>query len=375
MILLFLPVVHYIDYDNVSAFDRELSAGITRHYMLFYKGIESNGFDSKCFSNLNSSYLSDTNPSLRQLDSFVYIYNTSNIIELFSNYINALNQILLHKTIIIIDPLQLKTSVSVYFFALLLRRKRVVFITDSPVFSFEKSPFRRKLSEFLIRYSNGAIVVNNQLKDLLNSNTTESIVIESFVDESKYITPNFYLDNNQLTLNVLYSGEIAPQNGISNLLLAAKKLTHINFKLCGPVNIDYEEEFISLCKSKNIEYLGIIDYNSLLVEFSNASLLINPRTNSHEYTKYSLPIKIPTYLSSGVPVMTTLLSGIPRVYNEYMLTLQSNSVEEIQDAILNFFALSIKERIEIGMKARFFIINRLSYKLQGKKISEWLKQL
>jgi glycosyltransferase involved in cell wall biosynthesis len=375
MVSLYIPVMHSIDYENASKFDPELSSGITRHYMLLYKGLEHIQYKSICFSTLPFNIYLESDNNFKRNDSFTYIYNDRNRVKSLRIFLSMFNKIISIKNIVLIDPLQFKVSVPVYLFGLLLKRKRVVFITDSPIFSFEKSPLRRKLSEFLIRHSNGAIVVNNQLKELINPQKTKSLVIESFVDESDFITPTFYLESAQKEHTVLYAGGISSLNGIANLLEVAKRIDHVKFRLCGPITDEFLEEFYLLKQQKNIKYIGILDFKSLALEISKSSLLINPRTNNKEYTKYSLPIKIPTYLSSGVPVMTTLLAGIPKIYNNYMITLESNSPDKIQEAILDFISLPVEKRIEMGVRARDFIIKRLSYKIQADKISKWLNQL
>lgn len=45
----------------------------------------------------------------------------------------------------------------------------------------------------------------------------------------------------------------------------------------------------------------------------NADVLVNPRQNDDEYTKYSFPSKNIEYLMTGNAVMAYMLDGIPEI--------------------------------------------------------------
>lgn len=375
MIILLLPVIHYRDYDKLVEFDSELSSGITRHYMLLYKGLLDKGMTSLCLSSFdyNKRFISRT--YIDNHNEFQYVNNDFNFVNGVINTLRTLSLVLFTKSIILYDPLKLKEAFVPYLFSMLFFKTRVAFITDSPEFSFSNHPLRKFFSNTMIKHSKGIIVVNKNLEKLKNSENTPILQIESFVDEMNYIIPVYYSNNRSGTLKLLYSGEISAQNGIINLILAVKNISNVNLRLYGPINNEFLDEFNGLLQPKKVEYMGTLNHKRLVEEFSKSSLLVNPRDNTHEYTVYSLPIKIPTYLASGVPVLTTFLSGIPEAYNDHMLTIPSNSVSNIQSAILKFRDLSIDDKVHMGVNARKFIIERVAYQKQGQKISDWINQL
>lgn len=374
MNIIILPIVHYKDYETIIEFDQNLSTGITRYYMLFYKGLKHYDTNFFCYSSyeFNKRFSYDY---FNGQNSFIYLNSVSNQITKLRVFLSIIRTVVTQKGLFLFDPLKIKESFIIFLFSLIFSYKRVAIVTDSPKFSFEHDRIRRLISNWFIRNSSALILVNKELKILTKSDNVATLIIESFVDEEDYIEPIFYSDSVKETIEILYAGEISPQNGIDNLITATNAQTNVILRLCGPVNESFLDVFKKSLMDKKIEYIGILNQKSLLEEMSRASLLINPRNNFYEYTKYSLPIKIPTYLASGVPVITTKLSGIPDIYNDYMITINSNSVENIQTAIEDFRDLTKSEKVEFGIKARRFILDRLSYKIQGKKVLDWIDQL
>ena len=56
-----------------------------------------------------------------------------------------------------------------------------------------------------------------------------------------------------------------------------------------------------------------------------ADVLVNPRPNEGEYTKYSFPSKNIEYLLSGNPVVGYMLSGMPEDYRRFVYEISPNS--------------------------------------------------
>ena len=49
-----------------------------------------------------------------------------------------------------------------------------------------------------------------------------------------------------------------------------------------------------------------------------ADVLVNPRPNNEEYTKYSFPSKNIEYLMTGKPVVAYMLDGMPAHYKKFL---------------------------------------------------------
>jgi len=66
-----------------------------------------------------------------------------------------------------------------------------------------------------------------------------------------------------------------------------------------------------------------------------ADVLVNPRENNEEYTKYSFPSKNIEYLASGNPVVAYMLDGMGDCYREYIYLLEnlSNNTKTLIDML------------------------------------------
>ena len=74
----------------------------------------------------------------------------------------------------------------------------------------------------------------------------------------------------------------------------------------------------------------------------NADVLVNPRQNDDEYTKYSFPSKNIEYLMTGNAVVAYMLDGIPEVYKEFFVVPSSCATCSLSEAI--YFALNESEQ-------------------------------
>ena len=58
-----------------------------------------------------------------------------------------------------------------------------------------------------------------------------------------------------------------------------------------------------------------------VAEELKATLLVNPRPTTEEFTIYSFPSKNMEYMASGTPLLTTKLPGMPEEYHQYVLAI------------------------------------------------------
>lgn len=169
---------------------------------------------------------------------------------------------------------------------------------------------------------------------------------------------------------ILYAGTLNKGYGIDMILdsfLSFKR--ECQLWICG--SGDYEDKVKEATYSdKRIKYFGRISRQDVLIKEKQASLLINLRNPSDEYTNYSFPSKMVEYMLSGTPVLTTKLNGIPAEYYPFLLTADYsvNSVIASLEMIFNGFDLTT-----FGEKARSFILNnKNSFRVAGS-IVDFLK--
>ena len=173
---------------------------------------------------------------------------------------------------------------------------------------------------------------------------------------------------------VLYSGTLNYKFGIGTLLEAFEKTEDENLKLviCG---FGEAEELIKEKQKTDgrIVYLGRVDRAEVLALQRNATVLVNPRQNNEDFTKYSFPSKNLEYLSSGVPLVAYKLDGIPDEYDEYICYPADNSAEALSQEIIKVCSLTDEERNALGKKAKDFVFENKNKVKQAQRIIEFIK--
>lgn len=171
---------------------------------------------------------------------------------------------------------------------------------------------------------------------------------------------------------ILYSGGIMKNYGIVELVEAFKRIKDDNIRLiiCGAGDAeDYiiEEEK----KDKRIEFKGLQSREKVLKLQKSSTILVNPRKNGEEYTKYSFPSKLMEYFSSGVPVVAYKLDGVPDEYSPYYYQVDEDK-SGLYKTLKRVLSKS-KEELKIkGATAKEFVLNNKNNKIQGEKIIQMI---
>ena len=105
-----------------------------------------------------------------------------------------------------------------------------------------------------------------------------------------------------------------------------------------------------------------------------ATLLVNPRPTGEEYVKYSFPSKTMEYMSTGTPVLTTVLPGMPKEYHPYVYLLEEETADAIAEKLRQIFAQPADALFEKGMAAREFILKEKNNVKQAGKILAMLER-
>lgn len=172
---------------------------------------------------------------------------------------------------------------------------------------------------------------------------------------------------------IVYTGTLHRKFGVLHLLEAFSKISCEKYRLviCG--SGDSEKEIRKAAKEDSrIIFKGQCSRKDVLKLQKNATVLVNPRMNVEEFTKYSFPSKNMEYMSSGTPVVAYKLDGIPDEYDEYIVFVQDNKVESLTQVLINICELSLEERQIIGEKAKRFVLESKNEIVQTKGILELL---
>ena len=172
---------------------------------------------------------------------------------------------------------------------------------------------------------------------------------------------------------VLYTGTLNERYGITNLVDSMKYIDDNTIKLLVCGDGDSKDYVINASKNDDrIVYKGILSPNQVLSLQKKATVLVNPRMNNEEYTKYSFPSKILEYLSTGKPTLVYKLDGIPEEYDKHLFYVEGNNPTDLAKAIVEVCSISENERNKIGKEAIEFIKKEKNALTQTKKIFEMI---
>lgn len=275
-----------------------------------------------------------------------------------------------HINQLIVDVLAAPAALGGFWAARLWRRKIVGIVTDVPDILFTHGDKAYHLaSNYLIRKANGYVFLTQQMNEFLKNESRPYVVIEGLVDcESEEDRSCLHEDDKRV---ILYSGTIHKKYGIKALAegFIDAKLVNAELHIYGAG--DYQEELQELCKEhSNIKYFGCVLNSEMVKLQKQATVLVNPRSQEEEFTKYSFPSKNMEYLLSGVPVMAALLPGMPEEYRDYMYVIEDCSREGICMALQDVLSKTSQELGEKGKRARQFVLSEKNKNVQAEKVEK-----
>lgn len=256
--------------------------------------------------------------------------------------------------------------------------KTCLVVPDLPNFMTKKNKlfnvFLKNVSSKMEKYKDfidSYVVLTEEMADELGIKKSY-VVIEGIVGvEDEYkdsnLTTNIKIDNQKY--NILYSGTLNKKYGVLNLIEAFKKIDDERYRLliCG--RGDSENLIIEASKDDNrIQYFGTLKNSEVLELQKEARVLINPRQNNGDYTRFSFPSKNLEYMVSGRPVIAYKLDGIPDEYDDYLLYVGGNTIDDLKQMIIDVCSESKEKLDEIGRRTKDFAISNKNEYVQVKKI-------
>jgi len=255
-------------------------------------------------------------------------------------------------------------------------------VTDLPEFKNDTSS---RLWQLLNNYDthvgkdiynavDGYILLTEHMSKRIITNCQPYEIIEGLYNTSDSSENTTNSDTNQKI--IFYSGTLAKRYNILSLVKAFQQIKDKNYRLviCGSGSCKKEIQNAAKIDTR-IQFKGEISRNEVLRLQKNASLLVNPRTNENEYTKYSFPSKTMEYLASGVPTLIYKLEGIPDEYYNHCFTLTDTSITALKNKIVEILSLTDKDRTTIGHNAKKFILENKTACQQCRKVVKLINAL
>lgn len=207
------------------------------------------------------------------------------------------------------------------------------------------------------------VLLTKQMADYLRIKKPYCVV-EGIVSKTQQFEKKETLEK-----TILYSGTLHQKFGIMNLVNAFSQIEDPNYRLviCGIG--DSEQAIKDATKvDSRISFLGHLSRNEVIEWQKKATVLVNPRQNNGEFTKYSFPSKTMEYLSSGIPVVAYKLDGIPDEYDQYIQYVADDSIESLKKKLVEVCEMAREERQELGNIGRNFVLTQKNSKIQVRKI-------
>lgn len=215
------------------------------------------------------------------------------------------------------------------------------------------------------------ILLTDQMKEPLKVGKRPYLVMEGICD---VVDKDCFENEVKDDFVVLYAGRLNRRYGLDLLLDAIDEIGDPNVKLwiCGSGEMTNEIKERERNNS-SIKFFGFLSHEDVLKIQQQVSMLINPRANNEEYTKYSFPSKTMEYMATGKPVVMYRLDGIPPEYDPYLFYIKEESAESICQTILKIKGMTISERTQAGEGARNFIKKNKNKDVQMKRVLDFIK--
>jgi len=233
-----------------------------------------------------------------------------------------------------------------------------------------------KHGEYQIRYTriiDSFVLLTDAMRAPLNVADRKYVVVEGIASS---MNPGKTEPGSEDRKVILYTGSLQYQFGIKTLLQAFRMIKKQDYELwiCG--SGDAEKEIKEIAKQDGrVRFFGYVSKEKIYELQAKSTVLVNPRTNEGEYTKYSFPSKTMEYMMSGVPVLMHKLSGIPAEYDPYLFYIGADTPEVLCSRLQEICDLPEKERAAFGAAAREFVANHKNEKAQAQKILDMLSEL
>lgn len=172
---------------------------------------------------------------------------------------------------------------------------------------------------------------------------------------------------------IFYAGGLSKAYGIVELVEGfIQAESGYELWLCGRGELEpYLSEMAT--RHPSIKYLGFLSAKEVETIQSNSACLILSRDPRETYTRYSFPSKLLEYMVSGVPVLTTRLSGIPDEYHDFLNVIEDPSIEGICAAVTTFCASDQEILSQKAACGRIWVLKNKTSSAVGRKIIDFME--
>lgn len=313
----------------------------------------------------------------------------------FSRYISLINNTYKHlkkyikenkneDIVIITDVLSVFMTLRIFKLAKKYNILTVGIVTDLPMLATnmkqnKQSLIKRTLESFSQKINTDALAkydayipLTKSIYDVIGQTLKPYLVIEGSINSLQNYEKKVKTTSKRV---LVYAGGLYEKYGVGTLAKACALLSDkFDFEMHFYGNGNYVPVLEEMHKQyPNIAYKGMASLEEIVKVEQKCDLLINPRPSNEEFSKYSFPSKTLEYMTSGTPLLTTELPGIPKEYFEHCYSIREEDVDGMKKALSEVLSKSNEELIDKGFDAYQFVLNHKSNVIQGKRIIDFLK--
>lgn len=230
--------------------------------------------------------------------------------------------------------------------------------------------FDVKLMDRLGKSIDSYVVLTRYMKKPLNVGDRPCVVVPGIIDS------DISMDNSSQRRNwIVYTGNLNRVFGIMNLVKAFHMLDRDDYRLiiCGDGSCVGEiREYAA--KDSRIEYRGVVKSVDIKNILCSAKILVSPRMNNGEYTKYSIPSKILDYLAYGGLVVSFSLYGMDDDLRSTLLIPEEETEEALRHTLENAIEMSEQEITDYRRECIRYMENNIVIDSVVNKIDVMLRE-
>jgi glycosyltransferase involved in cell wall biosynthesis len=244
--------------------------------------------------------------------------------------------------------------------------KVIAIVTDNPKLLSNESLLYAKAIATLNKKYDGFVTLSPGLNELTNKKAKPSYIFSGFAEEITIDTP--------LVKEPYFfcCGALYERYGILKMIEAFKQVKTDRQLLIaghGPMI----ETIKQLEKDDpRIRYVGLLSREQVLNYESHSELNINPRLFSEDIDKYSVPSKVLEYLSSGVPLLSTIHTALHQEFCGEVIWIKDGTSDELRKAMELFLAFQNGEMKKKALLAKEKVLSKYGLEVQGKLLYEFI---
>ena len=226
--------------------------------------------------------------------------------------------------------------------------------------------------KWLLPRLDGVIAITSKILSDFNC-ADNGIVVEGGVAATSTVILFSPSERPPTTFTIVFAGRLNEDNGIELMLQAMLQLSNPELRMViagnGPL---LNRVKMAAEKDARITCTGMISHSEVSALYRSAQLLMCIRLTKQLDTGYFFPSKLIECLATGVPVLTTRVTGGSFDPVEYAYVVDEETAEGVVAGILESMKKGATHNFAKGEKARLFVSENMTWSKQCQKISRFL---